>query len=388
MKSEFRSWVTRLPALVMAALVIPSMAGPRPAAAQASKIQSMPHIAVTEFGRMPEGTVVKLFTLTNSRGARCRVMTLGATLTEVSMPDRGGQFKNVILGADTFEAYRNGFPAAASVIGRVANRIARAAFTLDGKEYTLAANSGPHHIHGGRRGFAQVVWEGEALPAGPHQAAVRLRYVSQDGEEGYPGNCTVTVTYTLTDENELRLDYEATSDKATPVNLTNHGYFNLGGSGDALDHELWLAAERYTLADDLLIPTGEIASVKNTPLDFTTPTRLGARMDAFLPKLKGYDHNYVLGPGSATPVLFARLREPKSGRIMEVLTTEPGVQLYGGNHLQKVVGAGGAVYGPHGGVCLETQHFPDSVHRPEFPTTIVRPGQAFRSSTVFRFSAK
>lgn len=388
MKTEFRPWVRCLPALAMAALVISSIAGPRPAAAQATHTQSMPRVEETEFGRMPEGTAVKLFTLTNSRGARCRVMTLGATLTEVSMPDRAGRFTNVILGAASFEAYRKGFPAAASVIGRVANRIAKASFTLDGQQYTLAANSGPHHIHGGRRGFAQVVWEGEVLPAAPHQAAVRLRYVSKDGEEGYPGTCTVTVTYTLTDENELRLDYTATSDQATPVNLTNHGYFNLGGSGDALDHELWLSADRYTLADDLLIPTGETASVKNTPLDFTTPTRLGARMDAFLPKLNGYDHNYVLGPGSANPVLFARLREPKSGRVMEVLTTEPGVQLYGGNHLQKMVGSGGAVYGPHGGVCLETQHFPDSVHHPEFPSTIVRPGQVMRSATVFRFSAK
>ncbi len=348
----------------------------------------MNRIEEKEFGKMPDGVVVKQFTLRNARGTVAKVMTLGATVTEVRVADRKGQFANVLLGADNLEAYTMGFPAAASVIGRVANRIAGARFTLDGVEYKLAANSGPHHIHGGKRGFARVVWEGKALPAGAREASVRLSYLSKDGEEGYPGNLTVNVTYTLTDDNELRIDYEAVTDKATPVNLTNHGYFNLGGSGDALGHELWLPAERYTLADDLLIPTGETASVKGTPLDFSKPTRIGARIEQLKPKVNGYDHNYVLGEGTTSPKLCARAYEPVSGRVMEVSTTEPGVQLYTGNHLQKVIGTEGAVFGRHGGFCLETQHFPDSVHHPEFPSTILRPGQTFKSATIFKFSVK
>jgi aldose 1-epimerase len=385
MKTESSQRAGRLFSLVAAWSVVLSAFHSAGGAAQASQGTTMNRIEEKEFGRLPDGTAVKLFTLRNARGSVCRVMTLGATVTELSVPDRAGHYTNVILGADTLESYLKGFPAAASVIGRVANRIAHARFTLDGVQYTLAANSGPHHIHGGRRGLAHVTWEGQAWPAAAHASAVRLRYLSKDGEEGYPGNLTLTVTYTLTEDDQLQVDYEATTDKATPVNLTNHGYFNLAGSGDCLNHELWLGADRYTLADDLLIPTGEIASVAGTPLDFRQPTRLGARIDQFKPKLNGYDHNYVLGEGTKTPVLFARLCEPTSGRVLEVLTTEPGVQLYTGNHLQNVKGAGGAVFGRHGGVCLETQHFPDSVHHAAFPSTILRPGQTFRSTTIFKF---
>jgi len=336
----------------------------------------MSRLEEQEFGRTPEGTVVKLFTLRNAKGVSAKVMTYGAIITEIKVPDRHGAMTNVVLGAADFDQYRKGFPAAAAVIGRVANRIARARFTLDGVEYKLAANNGPNHLHGGRKGFAQVVWQSQALPAGQHEAAVQFAYLSKDGEEGYPGNLTVKVTYTLTDDNELRLDYEATTDKATPVNLTNHAYFNLAGSGDVLDHELWLAADRYTPADDQLIPTGEIASVKGTPLDFTTPTRIGARIDQLKPKPGGYDHNFVLDSDGRSLVLTARASEPRSGRVMEVRTTEPGVQLYTGNHLK------------HGGFCLETQHYPDSVNRPTFPSTILRPGQTFKSTTSFAFSAK
>jgi aldose 1-epimerase len=283
---------------------------------------------------------------------------------------------NVVLGAGSLESYLKGFPGSAAVIGRVANRIARAQFTLDGVTYKLAANNGPNHIHGGRRGFAQVVWQAQPLPPGEREASVRLTYLSKDGEEGYPGNLTVHVTYTLTDDNVLRIDYEATTDKATPVNLTNHAYFNLAGGGDVLDHELWLAADRYTPADDQLIPTGEVASVKGTPLDFTVPARIGARIQQLKPKPNGYDHNYVLGGDGGTLVLVGRASDPASGRVMEVCTTEPGVQLYTGNHLK------------HGGFCLETQHYPDSVNRPQFPSTILRPGQVFKSSTTFAFSVK
>jgi aldose 1-epimerase len=372
-------------ALALTAL-IPITSAPSAPAKPGDK--PMPQIEETEFGKLTDGTLIKLFTLRNARGVTAKVMTHGATLTELHVPDRNGGFTNVVLGADSFEQYQKGFPAAAAVIGRFANRIAQARFTLDGVEYRLAANSGPNHIHGGRRGFAQVVWEGKALPSREHEAVVQLTYLSKDGEEGYPGNLKVTVTYTLTDENELRIDYDATTDKATPVNLTNHGYFNLAGSGDALGHELWLAAERYTPADDQLIPTGEIASVKGTPLDFTTPTPIGERLGQLNPKLNGYDHNYVLGTDGKSLKLFARAVEPKSGRVMEVSTTEPGVQLYTGNHIRNLTGAGGAKFGHHAGFCLETQHYPDSVNRPGFPSPILRPGQALKSTTVFKFLAK
>lgn len=338
---------------------------------------------------MPDGTPVALFTLRNDRGMLVKVMSYGAIITEVQVPDRDGTKANVVLGAEILEAYLKGYPAAAAVIGRVANRIAKARFTLEGVEYRLAANTGPNHIHGGNKGFAQKVWKGEALPSSPGQAAVRFTYFSKDGEEGYPGNLTASVTYTLTDENELRLDYEARTDKTTIVNLTNHAYFNLAGSGDILDHELWLAATEYTPADAQLIPTGEIASVKGTPLDFTTPTAIGARIEQLKPRVNGYDHNFVLRSSGDTPALCARARDPKTGRVMEVLTTEPGVQLYTGNHLRNPPGTGGVVFGSkHPAFCLETQHYPDSINHPSFPSTVVRPETPFKSTTVFKFSAK
>jgi aldose 1-epimerase len=361
-----------------------------------------------EFGKMPNGTAVKLFTLRNASGMSAKIMTYGAILTELRVPDRHGVVTNVVLGADTLEQYLKGFRAPAAIIGRVANRIAGARFALDGVEYKLAANDRPNHIHGV---FDKRVWEAKAIPPGEGRAAVQLTYLSKDGEEGYPGNVTVKLTYTLTDDNELRLDYEATTDRATPINLTSHAYFNLAGSGDVLDHELWLAATRYTPTDDALIPTGQIAVVEGTPLDFTKPTRIGARIAQFYPKPGGYDHNFVLngepaqpaaalrgsgeplvltarvrepvsgasfmlGQTSSTCMLAARVREPVSGRVMEVRTTEPGVQLYTGNHLK------------HAAFCLETQHYPDSVNHPGFPSTILRPGQTFSSTTAFAFSAK
>lgn len=347
-----------------------------------------PRFEERAFGRTAEGEVVRLFTLRNAHGLVARAMTYGATLTELRVPDRQGQFTNVVLGSDQLEPYLKGHPAAASVIGRYANRIARARFTLDGVEYRLAANSGPNHIHGGVRNFARVVWQAEKAAAGPRAAAVRFTYLSKDGEEGYPGNLTASVTCTLTDDNELRLDYEARTDKTTVVNLTNHAYFNLGGHGDALGHELWLAAEQYTPADEELIPTGELATVRGTPLDFTKPTLIGACIEQLKPRPGGYDHNYVLKPDGARPVLIARARDPQSGRTMEVRTTAPGVQLYTGNHLRDFTGAGGARFGRHGGFCLETQFYPDSPNRPAFPSPVVRPGQPFASTTVFKFSAQ
>lgn len=340
------------------------------------------------FGSTVDGEVVRLFTLRNVHGLVVKVMSYGATITELHVPDRQGQFTNVVLGSDRLEPYLKGHPAAAAVIGRFANRIAKARFTLDGVEYKLAANNGANHLHGGRRNFARVVWQAEKVSAPGGAAAVRFTYFSKDGEEGYPGNLTVSVTYTLTDDNELRLDYTAKTDQATVVNLTNHAYFNLAGHGDVLAHELWLAAERYTVADEELIPTGKIAPVPGTPLDFTKATSIGARIEQLKPRPGGYDHNYVLTPAGRQPVLFARATDPQSGRVLEAATTEPGVQLYTANHLSSFTGTGGAKFGPHAGFCLETQHYPDSPNQPAFPSAVVRPDRAFASTTVFKFSAK
>lgn len=332
-------------------------------------------ITESPFGTMPDGRAVTRYTLRNAQGMTAQVINYGAIITRLEAPDREGRMANVLLGADRFEDYVSGFAGSAAVIGRFANRIARARFTLDGVEYALAANNGRNHIHGGPKGFASVLWEGRALPVGETHASVQLRYLSKDGEEGYPGNLNVKVTYTLTDENEFRIDYEASTDKPTIVNLTNHAYFNLAADGgNVRDHSLWLAASQYTVADDELIPTGKIASVRGTPLDFTSATLIGARMDQFKPKLNGYDHNFVIDNGGKSLVLAARASEAKSGRVMEVRTTEPGVQLYTGNHLQ------------HKGFCLETQHYPDAINHPHFPSPIVRPGKNFKSTTTFRFS--
>ena len=340
------------------------------------RAEDLRRVEEREFGTLPDGTPVKQITLLNAKGMVVRVISYGAIITEIQVPDRHGARTNVVLGADTLDRYLKGFNAPAAVIGRVANRIAKARFTLEGVEYKLAANNGPNHLHGGHVGFARVVWRAKPLPPAAHEVAAQFSYVSRDGEEGYPGTLTVTVTYTLTDANELRLDYKATTDKATPVNLTNHAYFNLAGFGDVLDHELWLNADRYTPTDDQLIPTGEIASVKDTPLDFTSATRIGARIGQLKPHPNGYDHNYVINRGSTPLALVARLTERNSGRVLEVRTTEPGVQLYTGNHLK------------HAALCLETQHFPDSVNQPAFPSTILRRGETFRSTTVFAFSAR
>jgi aldose 1-epimerase len=387
--SRFQRWVTLGLVLRVVGAGAALLAGQAlSAAADSSKGTSMIRIQEQDYGTMPDGTAVKLFTLRNEHGMTVKVMSFGAIITEIQVPDRAGKFANVLLGADRWEAYAKGFPASAAVIGRVANRIANARFTLDGVEYKLAANDGANAIHGGRKGFAQQVWQGKALPSGPHQAAVQLTYQSKDGEEGYPGNLTASVTYTLTDDNELRFDYEAKTDKATLVNLTNHAYFNLAGEGDILDQLMWISANRYTPADEHLIPTGAIASVQGTPLDFTTPTPIGARIEQLKPRVNGYDHNYVLS-GDGGLNLCARATDPKSGRTMEVRTTEPGVQLYTGNHLHNVTGTGGVRFGAnHPAFCLETQHFPDSIHHPNFPSIVLRPDQVFHSATVFKFSAK
>ena len=331
------------------------------------------------FGRMPDGTAVQQFTLRNGNGMTVSIISYGATITEIQAPDRDGHTINVVTGSDSFERYLRGFPSAA-VIGRVANRIANARFSIDGEEYHVTVNhQGKHHLHGGDRGFAKVVWDAKALPHTQTEAGVRFTYFSVDGEDGYPGNVTATVTYTLSDDNELRLDYTATTDRPTIVNMTNHAYFDLGGNRDLSTHELWLDADRYTVADDELIPTGEIASVTNTPLDFTTPELIGARLDQIHEPVDGfYDHNFVFNGGDdgvddRGVVLVARVRELSSGRVMELRTDQPATQLYTGNPA---------------GFCLETQNYPDAINHPNFPSPIVRPGVPYRSTTIFAFSAE
>ena len=330
----------------------------------------------SDFGKLKDGTPVKIFTLRNEHGMSARIMEYGAIVTELMALDRQGRPTNVLLGAKSLNEYLNGFGGSAAVIGRFANRIANGRFTLDGVEYKLAVNNGKNHLHGGRAGFASKHWRGKALPEKTGESAVEFAYTSKDGEENYPGTMNVKVTYTLTDKNEFRIDYEANTDKSTVVNLTNHAYFNLAGHGDILDHELQLKAAQYTPTDDGLIPTGEVASVTGTPLDFTKPTKVGARIDQLKPKLNGYDHNFVLKMEDKAMVDVGRVKDPKSGRVMTVRTTEPGVQLYTGNHLK------------HTGLCLETQHFPDSPNQPNFPSSVLKPGQTFKSTTIFAFSAE
>lgn len=339
------------------------------------------------FGNMPDGTPVERFTLTNANGVELKAISYGGIITSLRVPDRAGKLDDVVLGFDTLDPYLKNDPFFGAIIGRYGNRIAKAQFTLNGKTYKLAANNGPNHLHGGIKGFDKVVWAVE--PVGSNGLA--FTRTSPDGEEGYPGNLRTRVTYTLTDKNELVVEYHATTDKATPVNLTQHTYFNLAGhaSGDILGHELMLNADRYTPVDDTLIPTGELAPVQGTPFDFRKPTAIGARINNDHPQLKagqGYDHNWVLNRKGAGLQLAARVREPNSGRTLEVATTEPGIQFYSGNFLDGTLkGKGGVVYKHRTGFCLETQHYPDSPNQPKFPTTTLEPGADYRTRTVFTF---
>jgi aldose 1-epimerase len=341
-----------------------------------------------EFGKLPDGTVVDIYTLTNANGLQAKIMTYGAIVTELHVPDRHSNSGDVVLGFDSLDPYVKGTPYFGAIVGRVANRIAKGKFTLDGKEYTLAVNNGPNHLHGGLKGFDKVVWK--AVPkSGKEGPAVQFTYLSPDGEEGYPGSLNVTVVYTLTNKNGLRIDYTATTDKATPVNLTNHSYFNLAGKDDILAHEVTLVADRYTPADDTLIPTGERKDVKGTPMDFTTPKTVGSRMAEVGGDPNGYDHNYVLNSGGKSFALAAQVYEPTTGRVMQVYTTEPGIQFYTGNFLDgTLTGKGGIVYRQHDAFCLEAQHFPDSVNHPKFPSMILRPGKAYKQRTEYVFSTR
>jgi len=349
-------------------------------------------LLIQEMGTVPSQGEVELYTIRNGHGAEVSIMTYGATVVSLKVPDREGNVGDVALGFDTLDGYLGENPYFGSIVGRYGNRIAGGEFVLDGETYALARNNGPNHLHGGEIGFDKVIWQGRDYTEGEN-TSVEFTYVSEDGEEGYPGILSAKVTYTLTAYNELIVDYEATTDKATPVNLTQHTYFNLSGEGqgDILGHELYLNASHFTPVDSTLIPTGEIRSVAGTALDFkSAPRTIGARIGDDDPQLaigNGYDHNYVLDrDGSTALILAARVHDPISGRTMEVHTTEPGVQLYTGNFLDgSIVGKSGHIYGRHAGFCLETQHYPDSPNQPNFPSTILRPGERYITRTVFAF---
>ncbi len=344
---------------------------------------------IEPFGKATTGEPVDAFILTNKRGLRAKLTNWGACLVEMHTPDRNGALADITLGFDTLDRYLVKHPHFGVTTGRFANRIALGKFTLDGTTHSLAINNGPNHLHGGPTGFHARVWKAEPLEK---ENAVRFSYVSADGEEGFPGKLSVTVTYTLTDDDELRLDYEATTDKPTVLNLTNHAYWNLAGAceGDVLGTEVTLRASRYIVVDATAIPTGEIAPVAGTPMDFTKPKTLGRDFAQIGGTPGGYDHCYVIDHAAAGALtLAAEAYEPKTGRVLKVSTTEPGIQLYTGNFLDgSVVGKGGKACKKNYGFCLETQHYPDSPNRPNFPTTVLRPGQTFRSTTVHHFSAR
>ena len=352
----------------------------------ASQVDAESIAEAKPFGKTPDGRVVTLYTLSHASGLRASVTDHGATLVSLVVPDRLGKPADIVIGSDTVDGYLRGRYGA--VIGRYANRIGQARFPLDGREIRVTPNAGKHHIHGGRKGFARVLWTGKVLSQqGP--PAVQFSYVSKDGEEGYPGNVTCRVTYSLTGDQGLKIHYQAVTDKPTVINLTNHAYFNLAGAGQGkvYDHMLRVDADAYTVSDEALIPTGDIRSVKGTALDFTEYRAIGARIDQ-LEGTRGYDHNYVFNDWDGTLRNRATVYDPLTGRVMELLTTEPGMQLYTANHFRDVPGRQGAMYQQHDAFCLETQHFPDSPNKPHFPSTVLRPDQPIESVTVFRFSTR
>jgi aldose 1-epimerase len=374
-----------------AALVFAACGGPSP-----NKEAQSP-MTKQDWGKGPDGPI-ELYTLKNGKGMEARIMNYGAIVVSLTAPDRNGKYEDVVLGFDSVDGYLKTHPYFGAVVGRYGNRIAKGRFTLNGVEYKLATNNGPNALHGGVKGFDKRLWTAKDVSQG-NTPALQLTYRSKDGEEGYPGNLTATVTYTLTDNNELKIDYTATTDKDTVVNLTNHSYFNLmgpTGDGDILNHEIMINADRFTPVDSTLIPTGELAPVAGTPFDLRQATRIGARIGARInedhEQLKfgrGFDHNFVLNGEQGLLSLAAKVTEPKTGRVMEVHTTEPGVQFYTGNFLDgTLTGKGGKVYQHRYGLCLETQHFPDSPNKPQFPSTVLKPDGTHRSTTVYRFSTQ
>lgn len=370
--------------LTMALVLGASLASAKPAKG------ANPGVTMSTFGKMPDGTTVDLYTLTNRSGMQVAITNYGGHIVSIKVPDRRGQMADVVLGFDNFDSYVAPNPFFGALVGRYANRIGNAKFTLDGKEYHLAANDGQNSLHGGLKGFDKQVWKPHEI-SGEHPG-VELTYLSKDGEEGYPGDLSVKVVYTLMGDNALRIDYTATTDKDTVLNLTNHSYFNLAGqgNGDILKQEMMINADSFTPIDSTLIPTGEIRNVDGTPLDFRKSTPIGERIDADDEQMrfgKGYDFNFVINHGGHGLTLAARAKDPESGRVLEVLTTQPGVQFYSGNFLDGTVrGRDGKVYGKRSGFCLETQHFPDSPNKPSFPSAELKPGQTYHEVTVYKFS--
>ncbi|HEX4121755.1 MAG TPA: aldose epimerase family protein [Verrucomicrobiae bacterium] len=348
-------------------------------------------ITKERFGTMPTGEPVYIYTLHNSKGAEARIMTYGGIVVSLKMPDKKGQFNDVVLGFDNLDSYIKSSPYFGALIGRYGNRIAGGKFTLDGETYNLPINDGPNTLHGGTKGFDKRLWEAKAHKSADGPQLI-LHYLSKDGEEGFPGNLDVTAVYTLTDDNALRLEYTATTDKDTVVNLTHHGYFNLAGSGDILSHVVMIPASHYTPVDATLIPTGELAPVENTPFDFRKPTPIGARIGEDNEQLKfgkGYDHNWVIDKKFGDLTLMARVTEPTSGRVMEVWSTEPGLQFYSGNFLDgTLIGKYGWVYEHRDAFCMEPQHYPDSPNKPQFPTTELKPGEVYHNLIMYKFSTQ
>jgi aldose 1-epimerase len=333
---------------------------------------------------------VEVYTLTNNHGVEVKITNFGGTIISLLAPDKNGNSGDVVLGFDNLDDYLAKSPYFGCLVGRYANRIGQATFSLNGVEYPLAANNGANHLHGGLKGFDKVVWQAEPL-TDDQSVGLKLSYFSPDGEEGYPGNLTVTVVYTLTNTNALRLDYHATTDQTTVINLTNHAYFNLAGSGDILDHTMMINASATTPVSSALIPTGELAPLAGSPLDFSTSTRIGDRInqdDEQLTFAGGYDHNYVLNAAGDLSILTARVIEPTTGRVMEVYTTKPGIQFYSGNFLTPITGKGGQSYGKRCGFCLETQYYPDSPNQPNFPSAVLEPGETYQHTTIYQFSTR
>lgn len=340
----------------------------------------------SHFGITPQGDSVALYTLKNEKDYVIKITNYGGIITEIHTPDRNGKMGNIALGFDKLEQYLEGHPYFGALIGRYGNRLANAQFSLDGEKYQLAANNGNNALHGGLKGFDKVIWDVEVISC-LERAALKLTYLSPDGEEGYPGNLKVAVTYELLMD-QFFITYEAESDKATVLNLTNHSYFNLAGEGSILDHVLYINASRYTPVDDGLIPTGELANVEGTPFDFRKPTVIGDRIEAVGGDPVGYDHNYVIDGSEGEKTLAAKIMDPKSGRSLQVTTTEPGVQFYSGNFLDGTLVSHGLQYEQYSGMCLETQHFPDSPNQADFPTTVLRPGEKFVSQTILKFGVE
>lgn len=352
--------------------------------------QAKPKVKKAAFGKTNVGKTVEIFTLTNSKGTEVKITNYGGRIVSLKAVDKNGKFEDVILGYDDLSGYLNDDFFLGGIIGRYANRIAKGKFLLNGKEYALARNNGENHLHGGIKRFDTAVWKAKTS-ANENGAIFELTYFSKNGEEGYPGNLSVKVVYTLTENDELKMDYFAATDQDTIINLTNHAYFNLAGSGTILDHIVEINADEFTPTDAVSIPTGELRKVEKTPFDFRVGKAIGKQIDEAEEQLKfgsGYDHNWVLNKKQGEMSLAARVTEPNSGRVLEVLTTEPGIQFYAGNFLADGKGKGGRIYNKREGFCLETQHFPDSPNKPNFPTTILKKGQKFASTTIYRFSVK